>query len=73
MSSYGVTKLEIFNRNGTLVYEIDGYNNLDVFFDGIANKGVSMLGDKLPDGTYFYIIDKGDGSKKISGYLELLR
>ena len=45
----------------------------EIFFEGVANKGVSILGDKLPDGTYFYIIDKGDGSKRLSGYLELLR
>lgn len=65
--------VKIFNRAGTLVYEANGYNNQDVFFDGVSNKGLSLLGNELPDGTYFYIIDKGDGSEPRSGYLELLK
>lgn len=64
--------VRIFNRAGTLVYEGKGYDNENVLFDGISNKGISLLGTELPDGTYFYIIDKGDGSKPRSGYLELL-
>jgi len=27
----------------------------------------------LPEGTYFYIVEKGDGSDPVSGYLELIR
>jgi gliding motility-associated-like protein len=65
--------VKIFNRAGTLVYEIHGYNNADVYFDGISNKGLNVLGTRLPEGTYFYIIDRGDGSKPHTGYLELLR
>jgi large repetitive protein len=34
---------------------------------------VYMAGTLLPVGTYFYIIDKGDGSKPRTGYLELVR
>jgi gliding motility-associated-like protein len=65
--------VQIFNRQGTIVYEVDGYNNVDVAFKGISNKGVSFLGTELPVGTYFYIINKRDGSQPRSGYLELLR
>lgn len=64
--------VKIFNRAGTLVYESKGYNNGDVSFNGISNRGISLLGTDLPDGTYFYIVDKGDGSKPKTGYLELL-
>jgi gliding motility-associated-like protein len=64
--------VKIFDRAGTLVYEANGYDNQDVFFDGISNRGINLLGRDLPDGTYFYIIDKRDGSKPVSGYLELL-
>ena len=65
--------VKIFNRAGTLVYEANGYDNHDVLFDGVSNRGLSLLGTDLPDGTYFYIIDKGNGSEPRSGYLELLR
>jgi gliding motility-associated-like protein len=66
-------RVRIFNRAGTLVYENRGYNNSEVYFNGISNKGISVLGKELPDGTYFYIIDKGDGTEPKTGYLELLR
>lgn len=64
--------VRIYNRAGTLVYEDQGYDNIDIFFDGRANKGVSVLGNNLPDGTYFYVIDKRDGSKPLAGYLEII-
>jgi gliding motility-associated-like protein len=64
--------VRIFNRTGTLVYEGKGYDNQEIVFDGISNRGISVLGKDLPDGTYFYIIDKGDGSEARTGYLELL-
>lgn len=66
-------QVKIFNRAGTLVYAAKGYNNSDIAFDGISNEGISLLGRELPDGTYFYIIDRGDGSKPAVGYLELRR
>jgi large repetitive protein len=65
--------VRIFNRAGTLVYEANGYDNADVSFNGISNQGLSLLGRELPDGTYFFIITKGDGSRPATGYLELLR
>jgi gliding motility-associated-like protein len=64
--------VEIFNRAGTKVYEADGYNNASVLFDGVSNRGISLMGTHLPPGTYFYVISKGDGSKSQVGYLELV-
>ncbi len=64
--------VEIFNRAGTKVYEANGYDNLDVLFDGKSNRGVSIMGTNLPAGTYFYVISKGDGSRHMVGYLELV-
>jgi gliding motility-associated-like protein len=72
IENYPRNNVRIFNRAGMLVYENKGYNNQDVAFNGISNKGINLLGDELPDGTYFYIIDKGDGTKPRTGYLELL-
>jgi len=64
--------VKIFNRNGTLVFEGHGYDNTATLFDGVSNKGISPMGNNLPDGTYFYVIDKKDGSKPIAGYLEIV-
>jgi len=65
---YPNNKVTIFNRWGDRVFEISGYDN-----DQKAFKGESNLGNqnKLPSGTYFYSIDKGDGSKKQTGYVEV--
>jgi hypothetical protein len=64
--------VEIFNRAGTKVYSADGYDNALTYFDGKSNEGLSIMGNKLPAGTYFYIISKGDGSNKFIGYLEIV-
>jgi len=58
----------IFNRWGNKVYEASPYFN---DWDGTNMFGISVGGDKLPVGTYFYIIDLGDGSDVIKGYLYL--
>ncbi|WP_067148136.1 choice-of-anchor J domain-containing protein [Pseudotamlana agarivorans] len=56
LTGYGVTELYIFNRNGTEVYKFKGtYTNQ---WHGQTNKG-----ENLPDGTYFYSVVNGDGSK----------
>ena len=65
--------VKIYNRAGALVYEMEGYNNQDKAFDGVGNRGVYPAGSQVPDGTYYYVVDKRDGSKAVSGYLELIR
>ncbi|HEX5172251.1 MAG TPA: gliding motility-associated C-terminal domain-containing protein, partial [Cyclobacteriaceae bacterium] len=65
--------VKIFNRAGTLVYEAKYYDNQETYFNGVSNRGINLLGNELPSGTYFYIIDKGNGSKPRTGYLELMR
>jgi len=72
IEQYPQNHVEIFNRAGTKVYEADGYNNMDVLFDGKSNRGISIMGTNLPAGTYYYVISKGDGSKRTVGYLELV-
>ena len=65
--------VKVFNRVGTLVYEADGYDNANIFFNGVSNRGVSISGTNVPDGTYFFIVDKRDGSKPFAGYLEIVK
>ena len=67
--------VKIFNRAGLLVYEQDFYDMTDPGkrFEGFSNKGASVIGTELPIGTYYYVVDKSDGSKAKVGYLELNR
>jgi hypothetical protein len=73
IDNFPLNVVKIFNRAGTMVYMGEGYDNAEIYFDGKSNKGVSPMGINLPDGTYFYVIDKRDGSKPIAGYLELVK
>lgn len=61
---YPDNQLEIFNRWGNLVYYQKGYKNT---WDGKEEGSAKTL----PEGTYFYILDLGDGSKKTSGWVYL--
>ncbi|MEP5612337.1 MAG: gliding motility-associated C-terminal domain-containing protein, partial [Cyclobacteriaceae bacterium] len=63
--------VKIYNRAGSLVYKVDNYDNVTTRFEGLSNIGRN--GRQLPEGTYYYLIDKGDGSDVIQGYLELVR
>ncbi len=65
LSSYNVTKLEIFNRNGTRVYSKTNY--IDEWH------GQSDAGDELPVGTYFYTMIYEGGAKKRSAWIYINR
>jgi gliding motility-associated-like protein len=65
-------KVKVFNRWGNLVYETKGYNNNDNAWTGASN-GKLLIGTDVPDGTYFYVIDLGDGSKPLGGYVIIKR
>ncbi|WP_374552032.1 choice-of-anchor J domain-containing protein [Flavobacterium sp.] len=61
---YDVKKLEIFNRYGMKVYSKSNYSN--------EWYGQSDNGDKLPDGTYYYVINRENGETK-TGWIYLSR
>lgn len=73
ISNFPNNNVKIFNRNGTMVYEADSYDNQTVFFKGLGERGVYLSDKELPEGTYFYIIDKRNGTKPKSGFIELVR
>lgn len=54
----------VFNRWGSKIFEAEGYNNE---WDGTFN------GQPVPDGTYFYRLDPGDGSDPITGFVVVYR
>lgn len=59
--------LKIFNRWGNILYEKTNYNNS---WNGNVNTGSFRLGGgKVPAGTYFYILELGQGEKPRSGFV----
>lgn len=70
IENYPNNEFSIINRWGNVVYKKSGYDNT---WDGTANTGVNYGTDLLPEGTYFYILDLGDGSKALKGYIYLNR
>jgi len=66
--------MEVFNRWGNLVYRAGDYKN---DWNGRGNQPNNILGEELPDGTYYYIVlaaDKLNGSvKKFAGFITLKR
>ncbi len=64
LQNYPDHKLYVYNRWGNLVFETAGYQN---------NWIGDWDGKDLPDGTYFYMLDLGDGNKPLSGYVQINR
>lgn len=57
--------LVIYNRWGNRVFSAKPYDN--------TWSGKSDKGEPLPDGTYFWVLDLGNGNKSESGYIVIHR
>ena len=64
LSTFGVKRLEIFNRYGIKVYSRTDYTNQ---WFGQTDKG-----DELPDGTYYYVINLSTGENQ-TGWIYINR
>lgn len=60
----------VFNRWGAKLFEASPYQNN---WDGKSTMGVVLGGEELPVGTYFYILDLGDGTDAYKGTIYLNR
>lgn len=72
IDKYPDNEVEIFNRWGVKVYSAKSYNETDVMFGGYSDGRATInRGDKLPTGTYFYILKYNTGKqvKEKAGYL----
>jgi gliding motility-associated-like protein len=56
--------LEVYDRYGNKVFAANNYGNT---WNGTGNNG------NLPKGTYFYILDLGDGSEVRKGWIQSIR
>jgi gliding motility-associated-like protein len=64
LSNLGVKYVQIFNRYGMKVYSKSNYTNE---WDGKSDDG-----EELPDGTYYYVIDRNNG-ESITGWIYINR
>lgn len=70
IDQYPLNHILIFNRWGNKVFEGKPYMNT---WDGRNYFGPKVGGDLLPVGTYFYLLNLGDGSEVIKGFIYLNR
>ncbi len=72
---YEGNSITIINRWGNKVYEAKNYgiNTTPKYWDGKANTGVRIGNEELPTGTYYYILELGNGEKSIGGSVYLDR
>ena len=65
--------VRIYNRWGVKVFEAEGYDNVTRVFRGISNGRVTIeQADKLPQGTYYYVIeyyDSNNNKESLVGWL----
>ncbi|MEC8090084.1 MAG: gliding motility-associated C-terminal domain-containing protein, partial [Bacteroidota bacterium] len=77
IEKYPNNTVKIFNRWGVVVYEVKGYGIGDKLFMGISEGRITITkNQKLPEGTYFYVIEfEGDnpGRERYTGYLYINR
>ena len=64
LADYPDVRIQVFNRYGQMVFENKGYAKP---WDGTLN------GKPLPFGTYYYVIEPGNGRKPITGYVTLIK
>jgi gliding motility-associated-like protein/uncharacterized repeat protein (TIGR01451 family) len=66
LEDYPNNFLQIFNRYGNKIFEASRMTDGNTW-DGTRN------GEQVPEGTYFYILDLGDGSEVRKGWIQLIR
>ena len=69
LQSYPNNSLLVFNRWGSKVLDRSPYNN---DWDGKSENSMNW-GEELPESTYYFTLDLGDGSEVITGYIYLKR
>lgn len=69
LENYPNNSIVIFNRWGSQVYEASPYQG---DWDGRSTNALSLSGD-LPVSTYYYVLDLGDGSEQLTGFIYLRR
>ena len=66
IEDYPNSLLKIYNRYGTLIYEMANYDNS---WTGIPNKGLLKGDGIVPVGTYFYVLEINASTTPIVGWV----
>jgi len=61
-------RVEIYNRWGGKLFETKHYNNTGNYWTGTVSNTSTEI---APSGTYFYVIELGNGTAPVKGWLEL--
>lgn len=69
IESYPGNSLQVFNRWGNKILDRSPYLN---DWDGTSQFGAAF-GEKLPESTYYYVLDIGEGKEAHTGYIFLRR
>ncbi|KAB1157300.1 gliding motility-associated C-terminal domain-containing protein [Tenacibaculum aiptasiae] len=72
IENYPDNTVKIFNKSGVKIFETKGYNNKDKSFRGYSDGRLTLnRNDRLPKGTYYYILEYKYNSEMVkrAGYL----
>ncbi|MCB0584362.1 MAG: gliding motility-associated C-terminal domain-containing protein, partial [Phaeodactylibacter sp.] len=64
-ASFPENRLLIFERSGSMVFEASPYRN--------DWEGRNQRGKELPEGSYYFIYEPGDGTPKVTGRIAVFR
>lgn len=64
LDQYKNCQVEVYTSSGQVIFRSSGYS---ISWDG------SFKGKSVPFGTYYYVIDLGDGSSRLTGYVTVIR
>lgn len=70
IEGYPNNKVRIYNRWNNRVFEMKGYRN---GWNGNNQMQIYFGDGRLPESTYFYVLDLGDGSKPRTGFVFIKR
>ncbi len=69
VACFSNNEVAVYNRWGSLIYQATGYDNVSRRWNGKTQGGALASNRGLPFGTYYYIINLGDGSPLHKGYV----